>query len=376
MSENRGAIVSSFTPKWREGFRAEMLALLFSARRAEALVRIVTFGLACGFVISVFTPRGCSPVMLPSPMASLCLLALLVWLVWPAVRAGREAEKISDGPETKVTVHDEGFVAEGPWGSLAAAWSVVRTVRSRRTGVALVLDTMCIDVPGLARPSVEAIVGIFRASRSSRSPSEATRADADRGPYRASALMILDEDAKPEEWQPAPGFPHHAIAFTTRPSLVRAVARLRWRKWNWPIAAVVMTLVTTWIAVSEPAVVSAFTTLSLGFGILAVWLVGSWAARGIAATGDRFVAERKDGVLYAVGGQGLYVRTHHFERRVPWSRVSASKRTRDRLILETEAGVFVVPWNAFEKGEDRNAFERVVMFELEARKPSPPAEPT
>lgn len=373
MSHHREAIVASFTPKWREGFRAEVLALLFSSRRIEALVRLVTFGLASGFVVYLFTPTGCPPATRPSPMAASCVLALLCWLVWPAVRAGREAEKIAGGPETKVTIHDEGFVAEGPWGSLAAAWSVVRAVRSTSAGVAFVMDASCIDVAGLARPSAEAILGIFRAARSQTDRVEPPRADEDRGPYRAAAPMALDEDAKPEEWEPAAGFPHHALAFTTRMTLAQGVTRLRWRRWFWPAAAFAMTSCTTWVAVMEPAVSRPFATVGIGFGILTFSLVGTRAARSIAAAVDRFVAERRDGVLYAVGGQGLYVRTHHFERRVPWSRVHASKRTRDRIILDTEAGVFVVPGSAFRKDEDRVAFERVVRFELDARKPAEPA---
>ena len=86
-------------------------------------------------------------------------------------------------------------------------------------------------------------------------------------------------------------------------------------------------------------------------------------ARAFVAGRDRFVRERTAGVLYAVGPQGLYVRTHQFERRDPWSGsgpvvVRTSKRR--VAILTATREVHVIPTKAFASTDARGAFVKTL----------------
>lgn len=372
--QEREAIVVNVDPTPVDLFRVRCVTYLFTARRAELLTRLAVVVVANVFFLFrlAVSSDGCTPWARPQPgpWVGMLMLSTVFWFAWPFLRGLRLTTKEARRLATKVTIHDEGFVAEGLWGTTAAAWSVVRSVRRQRSGVVIVLDAACIDVPRIPEPTSEAILGIFRQSRS---PVTSSAKPEERGPYRAAAPMILAEDAAPEEWEPAAGYPHRALAFTSRADMLRALLRANPKAALGTMVSIVVPVLPAWLVVAEPAVERPFTTLALFFGLFTLATVGHVHARAFVLFRDRAITERSRGVLYAVGGAGLYVRSHSFEHRIPWERVRVGKRTRRAIIVATEDAVHTIPRAAFHREEERAAFERVVQFELDARKPPEPA---
>lgn len=368
--QEREAIVADVDPTRADVFRVRCATYLFTARRAELLTRLAVVVVANLFFLFrlAVSSEGCTPQ--PRPWVGMLMLSTVIWFAWPFLRGLRLTTKEARRLATKVTIHDEGFVAEGLWGTTAAAWSVVRSVRRQRSGVVIVLDAVCIDVPRIPEPTSEAILGIFRQSRS---PVTSSAKIEERGPYRAAAPMVLAEDAAPEEWEPAAGYPHRVLAFTSRIDMLRGALRINKKATLVTVIAVAGPILPAWLAFAEPAVARPFTTLAMFSGLFTLAIVGDVLARAFVLFRDRAITERGRGVLYAVGGAGLYVRSHSFEYRIPWDRVRVGKRTRRAVIVATEDAVHTIPRAAFQREEERAAFERVVQFELDARKPPEPA---
>lgn len=374
------AITLTFTRKLRHTLRGEIYGLVLSGRRVVLLARVVAALVFSGFFFEACqttcktTCRTGASTTVTSPWLFLPLAVAAIWLVWPVLRDAKATARREARRATKATVHGEGFVVEGPSGSLAVAWNMVRAVRPTAEGVAFVLDASCMEVPGVAAPSVEAIVGAFEQSRA---PSISRGADATEDaegrararPYRTAEEMVPLEDAAPEEWQPAPGYPHRALVFATTRDLVASSFPVR-RKPTLVFAGLgTATLIAMWIAAVHSVVATSFHWVAGFFGILAVSHGSIALARSLVTLRDRFVAERRHGILYAAGGAGLYMRTHHFERREPWDDVRSLHESRSRVRVETASGVHVIPTAAFAKDEDRAAFVRVVRREIEARRP-------
>lgn len=368
--QEREAIVVSVDPTTADIFRTRCVTYLFTARRAELFARVVSVVLANMFLLFRLGVSGdsCGPAR-PGPWLGMVMLSTVVWFAWPLVRKIRVTAKDGRRLASKVSIHDEGFVAEGLWGSASAAWSVVRDVRRQRSGVVIVLDATCIDVPRISEPTSEAILGIFRQSRIAA----ASTAPEERGPYRAAASMAIAEDAAPEEWEPAAGHPHRALAFPSRLAVARATLRANPKDIALTLSAIATPALPFWLAHVESAIARGANTIGLFLVVMAFPQVSRVVARAWVILTDRSVVERRSGVLYAVGGAGLYVRSHNFEQRVPWDRVRHGASSKRGVVLETDEGVHAFPRDAFRTDEERAAFERVVQFELDARKPPEPA---
>ena len=366
-------IVVAVRPSWALAFRGAIYDALFSGHRGFWLARLAfallmgvaaraTFGDACDVTDGAERPW----------FGTALLLVPTIWFYYPLAR-------VRAASAHTVTFLDEGLSVEGQSHSLSVAWSAVRSVRRTLWDLVVVLDGSTISLPRSSLPAgtVEAVIDLLGAPTTAPTPSDGSGDAHSRTAYRtaeARAPGPEDEEASAREWV-APSDHHHLVlAFPGVGDHVGALLSLKRATAFRPAVLMVLggllVLLGTRGGADRAGEVIRFTNLGLVLLVLGVASFLVDLVPALLALRDRAVRERSAGVLYALGPNGLYVRSKSFEQREPWARVALVRAGSARVSLLTARAVHTIPCAAFESDAARAVFVKT-LERLGAARPSP-----
>jgi len=180
-----------------------------------------------------------------------------------------------------------------------------------------------------------------------------------------------DEDATAEEWRAPSHYRFSILVSPTRAQNVLALLSLKRSAFKWPGAMLGVAALFLFIAAAqvdnntlrEPFTIVAAVIIAIALGLLALNF-----SPALLALRGRFVRERCEGALYAVGPSGLYVRTQSFERRDIWEGVSDLRVSDKRVAINSRSGIHVIPLQVFEHDNERRNFVKTLEDEIKARR--------
>jgi len=357
------------TPSWRRAVRGALYDALFTGYRGYWLVRLAFAILLAEAAQASFGRIHTTTEVGAIGLACVLLGLPLVWFAYP-VLGGRA------NVGSAMTILDEGVTVEANHSSLSVAWGAVRAVRRTLWDLVIVLDSACISVPlaGLTPGTVDSVLERFR--RACEAPRDAKAKEP--APYRTAAARPPgpeDEDATPEEWRAPSQYRVSVLAFPTRAQNLLALISLKRGAFMWPgvmLGAAGFMLFIRTIPCDDKALLTLLMLVAAVTAAFAVGILGLVFSPGLLALRDRFVRERRAGVLYAVGPSGIYIRTQSFERRETWDGVFALRLSRTRVAIRSASLIHVIPLAAFTNEHDRKTFVKTIENEVAARLPPTP----